>query len=122
MPTLSADGASGPRRFCKTALFNVMFAFGLEVASAKLIHDWTVSSSWGEFGYVELGGDGFPTEGDFLFGRFDYIQTGIGSSAVIAAGTIFRLRFKARRLSGLLRLLPLLPRTLVPASAASGGV
>ena len=66
-----------------------MFAFGLEVASAKLIHDWTVSSSWGEFGYVELCGDGFPTEGDLLFGRFGYIQTGIGSSAVIAAGTIF---------------------------------
>jgi hypothetical protein len=49
------------QRLSRIALFIALFAFGLEVASAtrsQVIHNWTVSTPLGEFGYVEIGGVG----------------------------------------------------------------
>jgi len=74
------------KKSAKTGLLMLFLAFGADftvAAQNRIIHDWTLVTPLGEFGYVEIGGDGFPTEGDFLFGSFGYVQTGVRSSTLL---------------------------------------
>ena len=60
-------------------------------APSRTIHNWTLRTPLGEFGWIEIGGNEFANERYFLFGQFAYFPTrasapvvAIGASAVVA--------------------------------------
>ncbi|NLH74501.1 MAG: hypothetical protein GX456_15740 [Verrucomicrobia bacterium] len=86
------------------ALVVGLVAVTAQAASSRIIHNWTIRTPLGEFGWLEIGGDEFPAERYFLFGQLGYLPTRasasvvvIGASAVVVTlGTVGFLLLKLR--------------------------
>ncbi len=90
-----------------SALLALLLGLGAVTAQAApshIIHNWTIPTPLGEFGWLEIGGDEFPAERYFLFGQFAYFPTrasapvvAIGASTVVVAlGSLGFLLLKRR--------------------------